>query len=150
MLLHTPLGCRLLVRSNGEAIVASGFSRSLKRSPAVSDPLLREARDQVKAYFRRRLLRFDLPLHFDGAEFECAVWQAVSQLETGELISYSDLARALGKPRAARGVARAMSRSPLALFVPAHRVVGADGTVRGASRASMRRKLLAFEGINLR
>ena len=85
-----------------------------------------------------------------GTEFECAVWQFVSQMEAGELISYSDLARALGRPHAARGVARAMSRSPLALFVPAHRVVGADGTVRGASANSMRRKLLAFEGIRLR
>lgn len=148
--LNTPLGCRLLVRSDGNAIVESTFTRSLKRPPALHDPLLREARDQVKAYFRKRLARFDLPLTFEGTPFECAVWRFVSGMHVGELISYSDLARALGKPRAARGVARAMSRSPYALFVPAHRVVGADGTVRGAAPNSMRRKLLAFEGITLR
>ena len=149
-LLNTPLGCRLLVRSDGNTITESAFTRSLKRSPAVRDALLCEARDQVRAYFRKRLGRFDLPLALKGTQFECAVWQFVAQMHVGELISYSDLARALGKPRAARGVARAMSRSPYALFVPAHRVVGADGTVRGAAPSSMRRKLLAFEGITLK
>lgn len=104
----------------------------------------------MKAYFRKRLVRFDLPLHVEGTAFQKAVWEFVSHMETGELISYSDLARAIGAPRAARGVAAAMARSPLDLFIPAHRVVGADGTVRGAGPRSLRRRLLEFEGITLR
>ncbi len=147
--LNTPFGYGLLVRSDGERIVESRFARTAARARP-GDAVLREAGRQVAAYFRRRLRRFDLPLHFEGTAFERAVWTFVSQMETGELISYSDLARALEQPRAARGVARAMSRSPLDLFIPAHRVIGADGTVRGAGPNSMRRKLLAFEGITLR
>jgi O-6-methylguanine DNA methyltransferase len=78
------------------------------------------------------------------------VWQFVAGLETGELISYGDLARVIRAPRAARGVAAAMARSPMDLFIPAHRVVGSDGTVRGAGPRSLRRKLLEFEGIILK
>lgn len=150
VVLPTPLGCRLLVCSDGERVVESRFFRGAAGTGRTSDPVLREAASQLRAYFRRRLARFDLPLALHGTPFEVRVWTFVSQMETGELISYGDLARALDAPRAARGVARAMSRSPLDLLVPAHRVVGADGTVRGAGPRSMRRALLAFEGISLR
>ena len=77
-------------------------------------------------------------------------WRCVAALEVGEIVSYADVARAIGRPGAHRGVATAMGRSPLDLFIPAHRVVGADGRIRGASPGSMRRALLAFEGITLR
>jgi O-6-methylguanine DNA methyltransferase len=145
--LPTPFGVALEIVSSGQAIVASDFVR---KPPARGkrDALLREAAAQVHAYFRKQLARFDVPLALHGTAFQVDVWVFVSRLETGELISYSDLARGIGRPRAARGVARAMSQAPLDLFVPAHRVVGAGGTIRGAGRGSMRRKLLAFEGIN--
>lgn len=77
------------------------------------------------------------------------IWRFVSQLETGEIVSYGDVARMLGRPRAHRAVAAAMGCSTFDLLVPAHRVVGADGTVRGANATSLRPRLLAFEGIRL-
>jgi methylated-DNA-[protein]-cysteine S-methyltransferase len=151
LVLPTPLGVALAVRADQRGIVASDFVRTTRTSKGrIADPLLRETAAQVKAYFRKRLRRFDIPLHFEGTPFQKAVWSFVAALETGELISYSDLARAIDAPRAARGVAAAMARSPLDLFIPAHRVVGADGTVRGAAPRSLRRKLLEFEGITLR
>lgn len=151
LVVPTPLGVALSVRADARGIVASDFVRTGRISHGrASDPILREAAAQVRAYFQKRLARFDLPLHLDGTDFQKAVWQLVASLETGELISYSDLARVIGAPRAARGVAAAMARSPLDLFIPAHRVVGADGTVRGAAPRSLRRRLLEFEGIILR
>ena len=78
------------------------------------------------------------------------VWDLVSQLEVGELISYGDVARAVGFPGAHRGVAAAMGRSPYDLLIPAHRVVGSDGRIKGAGPNSMRRRLLVFEGIYLK
>lgn len=149
--IETPIGVTLVVDSRGESICAASFSRSLKaEARRTSNALLREAKRQVQAYFKKRLLRFDLPLHFEGTDFQKDVWNFVAGLETGQLVSYSDLARAIGRPRAHRGVAAAMRMTPIDLFVPAHRVVGADGSVRGAGPNSVRRRLLAFEGITLR
>ena len=147
----TPLGVALAVACDERGIVASDFvRRKIDARPRPAHPLLREAGSQIGAYFRRRLRRFDLPLHFEGTALQTGVWTFVSQMETGEIISYGDLARAIGRPRSHRGVAAAMSATPLDLFLPAHRVVGADGSVRGAGPHSLRRRLLQFEGITLR
>jgi methylated-DNA-[protein]-cysteine S-methyltransferase len=149
--IDTPWASVLHVECDGEIIVASRFgSRRAARPHLKPAAVLREAKRQVDAYFRKRLQRFDLPLRFDGTPFQVRVWEFVARLEVGELISYGDLARAVDRPRAHRGVARAMAQTRLDLFVPAHRVVGGDGSVRGAGPYSMRRRLLLFEGIRLR
>ncbi|HTA39361.1 MAG TPA: methylated-DNA--[protein]-cysteine S-methyltransferase [Candidatus Acidoferrales bacterium] len=141
----TPLRRDLLVTSDGERIVASDFAAVKRAAKATPDPLLAEAEAQVLAYFKRRLLRFDLPLLLEGTPFCTAVWEAVASLEFGQFVSYADVARAVGRPLAHRGVAAAMGRSPLDLFVPAHRVVGADGRVKGGTPGSTRLLLVAFE-----
>ncbi len=150
LILPTPFGAPLRLRSNGEAIVFCAFSPRARAGQGVSeDAPLREARAQITAYVRRRLRRFDLPLAFAGTRFQVAVWELVAHLEFGELISYGDVARAIGAPLAHRGVAMAMARSPFDLLVPAHRVIGSDGKIKGAGPHAMRRRLLAFEGIRL-
>lgn len=142
-----PVGADLRIASNGEAIVESEFVTKRRRAAArAADPLLREAVAQARAYARRRLMRFDLPLHLEGPEFCVAVWRIVARLHVGELVSYGDVAHVAGRPRAHRAVAMAMGRTPLALFIPAHRVLGADGAIKGAGPHSMRRRLLEFEG----
>lgn len=151
IVIATPLGYDLRLATDGAALTASDFVRrrgALRRSPA-PHPLLREARAQVAAYFKRRLRCFDLPLALDGTPFQRAVWELVAGLEFGQLVSYGEVAFALGHPLAHRGVAAAMSKSPLDLFIPAHRVVGADGRVKGSSPGSLRRRLLEFEGHRL-
>ncbi|HZV77414.1 MAG TPA: methylated-DNA--[protein]-cysteine S-methyltransferase [Candidatus Babeliales bacterium] len=134
-----------MISGNGQAIVASSFVPVRGTYEKPSDALLAEAREQVRAYFSRRLKRFDLPLLFGGTPFEVAAWRAVAALAFGEFVSYADVARAIGKPLAHRGVARAMTRAPLDLLVPAHRVIGADGRIKGAGRGSLRVRLAAFE-----
>ena len=141
----TPFRRELLVASDGENIVASDFVAVKRGATTRPDPLLAEAQAQVRAYFDRRLERFDLPLLLEGTPFCEAVWRAVASLSYGQFVSYADVARAVGRPLAHRGVAAAMGRAPLDLFVPAHRVVGADGRVKGATPGSTRLLLVAFE-----
>ncbi len=142
----TPLRRDLLIVGNGKAIVAGNFVAP--RPPTSGEPgdaLLVEASAQVRAYFDRRLRRFDLPLAFTGTAFQIATWRAVASLEFGEFVSYADVARAIGRPLSHRGVAAAMAATPIDLFVPAHRVVGADGRVKGAGPRSVRFRLAEFE-----
>ncbi|HEY1428317.1 MAG TPA: methylated-DNA--[protein]-cysteine S-methyltransferase [Candidatus Tumulicola sp.] len=143
--MKTPWNRVLRVRGDGEKITESAFvavSHPLRRS---TDRLLSEAAAQVRAYCRGRLRRFDLPLLLDGTPLQHDAWACVAALEFGDIVSYADVARAIARPSAHRGVAAAMSAARLALFVPAHRVVGSDGRVRGASPGSMRVTLLEFE-----
>ncbi|MDQ2992355.1 MAG: methylated-DNA--[protein]-cysteine S-methyltransferase [Candidatus Eremiobacteraeota bacterium] len=145
--LETPLGFDLCVAIDGERIVESAFARRLRtQRPRPTHPLLREANVQVRAYFARRLERFDLPLAFTGTPFARDVYALVATLAFGEVISYGDVARALGHPLSHRAVAAALGRTPLDLFVPAHRVIGADGKIKGAAPNSLRRRLLKHEG----
>jgi methylated-DNA-[protein]-cysteine S-methyltransferase len=138
--------CDLLVETDGRAIVGSVFApcRSTRYAEP-ADALLATVAEQVRAYFARRLRRFDLPLALAGTPFQCAVWDLVAGLQFGEFVSYADVARGVGRPLAHRGVAAAMRSTPIDLFVPAHRVVGSDGRVRGATPNSMRARLVAFE-----
>ena len=150
LVLATPFGARLYVAADDSAITACEFrARIAPHQAPRHNRLLVEASKQLRAYFAKRLRRFDLPLQLRGTAFQVAVWTLVAQLETGELISYADVARAIGAPLAHRGVAAAMGKTPLDLLVPAHRVVGADGRIKGAGPHSMRRRLLKFEGITL-
>jgi methylated-DNA-[protein]-cysteine S-methyltransferase len=144
--ISTPLRRDLLIVGNGEVILASNFvaaKRAAESNP--SDSLLAEARTQVRAYFSRRLRRFDLPLALHGTPLQIDAWRAVALLAFGEFVSYADIARAIGRPLAHRGVAAAMAAAPFDLFIPAHRVIGADGRIKGAGAASMRYRLAAFE-----
>lgn len=144
--IRTPLRRDLLIVGNGSAILASDFvppKRAAQSKP--SDALLAEAGAQVRAYFQRRLRRFDLPLALDGTPLQVAAWRAVALLCFGEFVSYADVARAIGRPLAHRGVAAAMARAPLDLFIPAHRVIGADGRIKGTGPSSVRFRLAEFE-----
>lgn len=143
-----PLPFDLSLESDGRLITEATFVRRSKRAAktVTRDALLREALAQVNAYGKRRLRRFDLPLKLEGPQFCVDVWDIVAGLETGTLISYGDVARIAGRPRAHRAVAMAMGRTPHDLLIPAHRVIGSDGTIKGAGPHSTRRVLLEFEG----
>ena len=141
----TPLARNLAITSDGGQVVAARFVSRAISVRRITDPVLREAAAQVRAYFARRLPCFDIPLHHSGTVLQVEVWRAVSTLAFGQFVSYADIARALGHPRSYRGVAAALAKTPIALFVPAHRVIGADGQLKGCAKRSMRAQLASFE-----
>ena len=75
--------------------------------------------------------RLDLPLDIRGTAFQERVWQALRAIPPGRTATYAEIARAVGRPKAARAVAQACAANPLAIAIPCHRVVRADGDVSG-------------------
>jgi methylated-DNA-[protein]-cysteine S-methyltransferase len=86
---------------------------------------------QLEAYFAGELTDFDVPLDMVGTEFQRRVWDGLRQIPYGETWSYSQLAGKIGNPKACRAVGLANGRNPVAVIVPCHRVIGADGTLTG-------------------
>jgi methylated-DNA-[protein]-cysteine S-methyltransferase len=86
---------------------------------------------QLRAYFRRDLKQFDLPLAPVGTPFQLKVWQALRDIPYGELVSYKTLAEAIGQPNAVRAVGGANGKNPIPIIVPCHRVIGSDGSLTG-------------------
>lgn len=115
--------------------------------PAPS-PLLDEACKQLAAYFGGRLKVFTLPLAPAGTPFMQSVWRELLRIPHGATSSYKEVAERLGRPGAARAVGLANNRNPIAIVIPCHRVLGADGKLVGYAGGLERKKaLLKLEGM---
>jgi len=100
--------------------------------------------EQVLRYLDGRAQQLDLPLDIRATAFQQRVWEALRKIPYGRTRSYAEVARAIGRPRATRAVARACATNPAALVIPCHRVVRADGAL-GGYRWGIERKLALLE-----
>lgn len=150
--LESPIG-PLLLTCDGEAL--TGLHMQLSRHPpqlaaAVENPdapPFAAARAQLAEYFAGARRAFDLPLKLEGTTFQRRVWQALRQIPFGATCSYRELAGRIGNPKAMRAVGLANGRNPIAIIVPCHRVIGADGSLTGFGGGLERKEwLLAHEG----
>lgn len=114
----------------------------LVHSARCLDAVLDLARRQLDAYFSGRSVTFDLPLGLEGTPFQLSVWSALLKIPYGETRSYAQLAAAVRKPSATRAVGAANGRNPIAIIVPCHRVIGADGSLTGFGGGLERKKFL--------
>jgi methylated-DNA-[protein]-cysteine S-methyltransferase len=153
---ESPVGT-LLLASDGKSLVGL-FMVEYLYGPEIGDGWLRddsvepfeEAKQQLAAYFDGRLRDFDLPLTMHGTEFQRRVWDELLQIPFGSTISYGELARRLGDPRASRAVGTANGRNPISIIVPCHRVIGANGKLTGYGGGLWRKDaLLTFEAMVL-
>ena len=102
---------------------------------------------QLDAYFAGKLRDFTIPLDLRGTSFQRRVWDLLCEIPWGETRSYGQIAKALGRPKAARAVGRAVGTNPVSIVVPCHRVIGSDGTLTGYGGGLDRKKaLLKLEG----
>ncbi len=94
-------------------------------------PLLLEAVKQLEEYFSGARRQFDLPLAPEGTKFQKAVWNTLLQIPYGQVSTYGKIAAQVGSPRAARAVGGACHNNPIAILIPCHRAIGANGSLTG-------------------
>ena len=150
--MESPIGPLFLV-TNGETLNGLYMGDSKRRITIqpdwILDPTLGplpNTIEQVEAYFRGELQRFSLPLAPTGTTFQQRVWEALMSIPYAATRSYQQLAEQVGNPAAVRAVGAANGSNPLAIILPCHRVIGADGSLTGYGGGLDRKAaLLAFE-----
>jgi methylated-DNA-[protein]-cysteine S-methyltransferase len=108
--------------------------------------LLGQAIAQLQRYFAGELREFQLPLDIIGTEFQRAVWHELTKIPYGEIRSYSQIASAIGTPKAVRAVGAANGANPIPIVVPCHRVIGSNGKLTGyGGGLPLKKRLLELE-----
>lgn len=101
---------------------------------------------QLRSYFAGELKEFEIPLLLEGTEFQKRVWKSLQTIPYGETISYGELAKRIGDPKAVRAVGAANGQNPIPIIVPCHRVIGSNGSLTGfGGGLENKKKLLELE-----
>jgi methylated-DNA-[protein]-cysteine S-methyltransferase len=135
-IIDSPVGPLLLTSEDG-ALTRLHFTSGPKAATAPHPDwrhdrsALKAPTEQLKEYFAGERHAFELELAPHGTEFELRVWQALREIPYGATASYGEIAARIGSPTGARAVGLANGRNPIAVIVPCHRVIGADGSLTG-------------------
>ena len=144
----SPIGT-ILIAGDEDAITMLGRIASAEGDDWVAANRFahfKEAAQQLDAYWAGELQDFDLPLGPKGTPFQHKVWAALRTIPYATTASYGEIARKIGSPTACRAVGAANGRNPIAIVVPCHRVIGANGTLTGyAGGLEMKEHLLSHE-----
>jgi methylated-DNA-[protein]-cysteine S-methyltransferase len=134
--LETPIGT-LLIAGDDESVRRIDFPKDGKaRTPqpdwteSQKGPVGKAVK-QLREYFAGKRADFDLPLAPDGTEFQRTVWRNLQDIPYGETISYGELAKRVGNPKASRAVGAANGQNPIPIVIPCHRVIGSTGKLTG-------------------
>jgi O-6-methylguanine DNA methyltransferase len=147
----------LLLAATAKGLRCVHFYKGTLPAPAKGEVWV-ESREHVRpyeleleAYFRGELRSFTCELDLIGTQFQKDCWQALLRIPYGETCSYADIADAIGRPNAFRAVGQANHDNPIAIIVPCHRVLGANGTLTGyGGGLTTKEKLLRLEGAKFR
>jgi len=148
LMIDSPIGPLRLV-ADGDELVELHLPPHDDPCDAVArtTPVLAQTARQLAEYFAGKRRTFDVPLAPRGSGFQERVWRALMKIKFGETRSYGEIARAIGRPSASRAVGAANGRNPVAIVVPCHRVIGANGSLTGYGGGLERKRwLLAHEG----
>ena len=146
-LLHIAATTRGIALIGWDETAVDKMASKLKLQPVEAvTPLLAQAIKQLDEYFNGKRRQFSLPLHITGTEFQMAAWEELQRVPYGESISYGEQAKRMGKPKSSRAVAQANHNNPVAIVIPCHRIINADGTLGGyAPGPDKKQILLALE-----
>ena len=137
MEMPSPVGILKLVATKNALVAVLWENENPKRVrlaeliEQVDHPILLATQKQLSEYFAGTRQRFDLPLDFEGTEFQKSVWQALLDIPFGETRSYRDIAEQVGNIKAVRAVGAANGKNPISIIAPCHRVVGMNGKLVG-------------------
>ena len=140
----SPVG-KLTLTSNGRALTHLEFESPRYPAPVHprgGDKIVDKARRELDAYFAGKLRAFTVALAPEGTPFQKRVWEALLTIPYGKTKSYGQQAAAIGAPNASRAVGLANGRNPIAIIIPCHRVIGANGSLTGYGGGMKRKKLL--------
>jgi len=147
----SPIG-PLLIAGDHESVHLIGFPKNGKpQRPEAgwtesSTGALAETVRQLREYFAGKRTEFDLPLALEGTDFQRKVWRTLQEIPYGETISYGELAKRVGNPKASRAVGSANGKNRIPIVIPCHRVIAGDGTLGGfGGGLPTKEKLLALE-----
>lgn len=150
--IDSPLG-PLTLAATARGLALLWFDDQAHRSAVVDAPVqpghphLALAAREMAAYWQHPHRAFTVPLDPAGTPFQQAVWRVLRGIAPGALMSYGQVAQAIGRPTAVRAVGAAIGRNPLGIIVPCHRVVGANGSLTGYAGGLQRKQaLLRLEG----
>ncbi len=150
---RSPLGTILLTADESGRLTGLRFGTNklaLFADEACNEntlPVLKRTAQWLDLYFSGREPDFEIPLHFTGTDFQQEVWQILCTIPYGKTLSYGDIAQRLAQKQgisrmSAQAVGGAVGRNPIAILVPCHRVIGADGSLTGYAAGLDRKKAL--------
>ena len=145
---ESPLGT-LYLTSNQDALLGVSFSPGVTTKERGNNTVLDMTMQQLNAYFNGKLQQFSVPYELQGTAFQKTVWEALCTIPYGTVVSYQDIAIAIGNPKAVRAVGMANNKNPISIIIPCHRVIGKQGSLTGyAGGLDKKQWLLSHERAN--
>jgi O-6-methylguanine DNA methyltransferase len=125
--------CKLSLQGDSEDVFRARLMSDIgpQRLEHKKEALISSALDEIEGYLAGRLKSFTTPLDLRGTAFQKSVWGQVRRIPYGTTSTYRDLAARIGQPNSVRAVGAANAANPVPLFIPCHRVIGVDGSLRG-------------------
>lgn len=140
----SPLGT-IKIKADDNGIVSVVFTGNQK-STDTNNPILKKCIKQLDEYFNKKRTLFELPLIIEGTPFQKKVWDELLKIPFGRTVSYQYIAKSMGDENVVRAVGSANGKNKIAIIIPCHRVIGADGSIVGyAGGVDRKQWLLDFE-----
>ena len=141
------IGVRRIILFENEWLEYRNKYNNIKQDRRLCNNVIRE----LDEYFNKERREFQVPLSIEGTEFRKKVWEALMNIPYGEVRSYSQIAEAIGNPKAIRAVGQANKANLLPIIIPCHRVIGKSGELMGyaGNKTSVKKFLLELEGVEI-
>lgn len=125
-----------LLKDENDLLIPSDWERD--------ELLFSDVKEQLGQYFKGNLKEFDIRLSLEGTSFQKKVWDALTKIPFGTTVTYADIAKMIGRPKAVRAVGGAIGANPILIIIPCHRVIGSSGKLTGFS-SGLENKVLLLE-----